>query len=233
MGSVRKSHSLKLSPVVSGKLLLRLYILPGRTTLLQAHSHQLLCALDNLKDPIIKAWKRKGQESFKNHRSSLADATSPCLKIKCPLYCCPLFFKKYFNPQVRVCKMMNEHSVNYHRNSQGLTSRMHTLKFFLILCQACIIHQGWARFSNLWILEYWKIYFPIQNLERKHCYLWLLLIRQNSPPGTYQHPPGKKKSIITPPKVAFFSKICLAPEQRGRGGGDYERSGGFRNWFRK
>ena len=173
-------------------------------------------SLDNLKDPIIKAWKRKGQESFKNHRSSLADATSPCLKIKCPLYCCPLFLKKNFNPQVRVCKMVNEHSVNYHLNSHGLTSRMHTLKFFLILCQACIIHLGWGRFSNLWFLEYWKMYFPIQNLERKHCYLWLLLIIS---PRYLPTPPRQKEINHYPSQSSIFFENLLSPwaeRERGR-----------------
>ena len=32
----------------------------------------------------------------------------------CRLFCFPFYFKEYLNPQVRLNKMVNEHSVNFH-----------------------------------------------------------------------------------------------------------------------
>ena len=49
----------------------------------------------------------------------------PNFKINAPIFCCPLFFKEYLNPQVRINKMINEHNVDYHPNPLELTSRIH------------------------------------------------------------------------------------------------------------
>ena len=53
----------------------------------------------------------------------------PYFKINTSNFCCPLFFKEYLNPQNRIKKMINEHTVDYHTCPSQLTSRIHPLIF--------------------------------------------------------------------------------------------------------
>ena len=50
-------------------------------------------------------------------------------KINAPIFCCPLFLEEYLNPQVRINKMVNEHTADYHSNPSELTSRIHPWKY--------------------------------------------------------------------------------------------------------
>ena len=50
-------------------------------------------------------------------------------KINPPIFCCPLFSKNYLNPQARINKMVNKHTVDYHPSPSQLISRIHTLIF--------------------------------------------------------------------------------------------------------
>ena len=51
----------------------------------------------------------------------------PYFKINSPIFCWPFFFEEYFNPQVRINKMRNEDTVDYHISPSKLTSRIHPL----------------------------------------------------------------------------------------------------------
>ena len=44
-----------------------------------------------------------------------------------PHFVLPLFFEEYLNPQVKINKMGNEHTLDYHPSSSRLTSRIHPL----------------------------------------------------------------------------------------------------------
>ena len=46
-----------------------------------------------------------------------------------PIFCCPLFSVSYLNPQARINKMVNKHTVNYHPSPSQLISRIHTVMF--------------------------------------------------------------------------------------------------------
>ena len=46
-----------------------------------------------------------------------------------PIFCCPLFSENYLNPQVKISKMVNKHTVNYHPSPSQLISRIHPLVF--------------------------------------------------------------------------------------------------------
>ena len=46
-----------------------------------------------------------------------------------PIFWCPLFSENYLNPQARINKMVNKHSVDYHPIPSQLISRIHTLIF--------------------------------------------------------------------------------------------------------
>ena len=50
-------------------------------------------------------------------------------KINPPIFCCPLFFENYLNPQVRINKMVNKHTVDYHPSPSQVDSRIHLLIF--------------------------------------------------------------------------------------------------------
>ena len=65
----------------------------------------------------------------------------------------PLFFEEYLNLQVRINKMVNKISVNYHPSPSELTSWIHFLKFYWlsmtlslqnicwIFSETCIFHH--------------------------------------------------------------------------------------------
>ena len=53
----------------------------------------------------------------------------PYFKINVPSFCWPLFFEEYLNPQVRINKMVNEHTVDYQPSPSELTSRIHPFIF--------------------------------------------------------------------------------------------------------
>ena len=55
---------------------------------------------------------------FQNHAS-----------LPSPIFCCPLFSENYVNPQVRINKMVNKHTIDYHPSPSALISRIHRLIF--------------------------------------------------------------------------------------------------------
>ena len=50
-------------------------------------------------------------------------------KINPLIFCCPLFSENYVNPQFRINKMVNKHTVDYYPTSSQLISRIHPLIF--------------------------------------------------------------------------------------------------------
>ena len=50
-------------------------------------------------------------------------------KINAPIFCCFIFFEECLNSQVRINKMVNKYTVDYHPSPSELTSRMHSLIF--------------------------------------------------------------------------------------------------------
>ena len=53
----------------------------------------------------------------------------PHFKINPLIFCCPLFSENYLNPQVRINKIVNKHTADYHPSPSQLISRIHTLIF--------------------------------------------------------------------------------------------------------
>ena len=85
-------------------------------------------------------------------------AYMPYFKINAPIFCCSLFFEDYLNSQVRINKMGNEHTVNYHPSPSKLTSRIdpsmflrtpkrfNSREYLLKFSQPVYIsHQPWLR----------------------------------------------------------------------------------------
>ena len=46
-----------------------------------------------------------------------------------PISCCPLFSENYLNPQAKINKTVNKHTVDYHPSPSELISRIQTLIF--------------------------------------------------------------------------------------------------------
>ena len=57
------------------------------------------------------------------------DASIPYFKINPAIFCCLLFFEECINPQVRINKMVNEHTLDYHPSLSELTSKINLLIF--------------------------------------------------------------------------------------------------------
>ena len=126
-------------------------------------------------------------------------ASIPYFRIN-PLFMSPFFFKEYLNSQGKINKMVN--SVDYHPNTAlGFMSLQNICLYF---SRTCMCHHGWGNFPNLWCSDHWKMHLRINNVESKHLYSCLLW--RNSPPGSYQHLPGRGKLLT--PQAELFSKIC-------------------------
>ena len=96
-------------------------------------------------------WKYRSKELLKAifyHQKSNKKADRLCMKFssisntsvqRClyplfqnpPIFWCPLFSENYLNPQVRINKMVNKHTVDYHPSPSRLISRIHPLIFLL------------------------------------------------------------------------------------------------------
>ena len=53
----------------------------------------------------------------------------PYFIISPPIFCCALFSENHLNPQVRINKMVNKHTVDYHPIPSQLISRIYPLIF--------------------------------------------------------------------------------------------------------
>ena len=68
-----------------------------------------------------------------------------------PILYCPLFSENDLNPQVRINKMVNKHTVDYHPSSSQLTSRIYPLRF-LCTPRGFIFSESFLNFFlNLYI----------------------------------------------------------------------------------
>ena len=75
----------------------------------------------------------------------------PCFKINAPIFSCLLFSENHLNPQVRINKMVNKHTVDYHPSSSQLTSRIYPLRF-LCTPRGFIFSESFLNFFlNLYI----------------------------------------------------------------------------------
>ena len=54
----------------------------------------------------------------------------PYFKINAPIFCCPIFFEGYLKTQVRINKMGNGHTVDYHPRPSKLTKLHNFLKIY-------------------------------------------------------------------------------------------------------
>ena len=82
----------------------------------------------------------------------------PYFKINAPIFQCSLFFEEYLHPQVRINKMGNKHTVNYHPSPSQLTSRIQPLIFLQTL-------KG-VYLSIIFLEFFLKPVYPIVDVEK-------------------------------------------------------------------
>ena len=104
----------------------------------------------NQKNSVIKRWKYRPKELLKApfcyQKKIKIQAGSawnflqppiqvcrgvyiPCFKIDAAIFCCPLFFEEHLNAQVKINKVVNKHTVDYHPSPSELTSTIHHIIF--------------------------------------------------------------------------------------------------------
>ena len=131
-------------------------------------------------------------------------------KVNLSIFCCPLFSENYLNPQVRINKMVNKHTVNYHPSPSQIISKMHPVIFLWTSKGFISPNFFWNFFLNLynppWLPKRFK--FIVSRLPQIH--LW---VKKNSLPGVYHYHPGKREFPI-PPNQSFL-KIIFPEQERG------------------
>ena len=115
---------------------------------------------------------------------------------KTPIFCCSLFSEKYLNHQVRINKMVKEHTVDYHPTPSELILRIHLI-IFLWTPKGFISPEYFLSFSsNLYIPPMLRkgiygIKITGNNIcESKNwiCSFWLMLSNKTPPRGSYYPP---------------------------------------------
>ena len=141
----------------------------------------------------------------------------PYFKMNTPIFCWFIFFKECFSTQVRVNKMVNKHTVNYHSGPSVFTSRIHPL-IFLWAPSGFISPEYFLNFfSNLYIPPWLQKKFQIHGVKITRKYIcesknliWLLM-HPNSL-GFAITTLGRRKLPIFANKVFLKS---IFPQQRG------------------
>ena len=144
-------------------------------------------------------------------------------KINSPIFCCPLFSENYLNPQVRINKMVNKHTVDYHLSPSQLISRIHPL-IFLWAPKGFIFPESFLNFFlnqyiPPWLQKGFKFImlrllantFVSQKIESVHFYSYP---KQNPLPSLSP----RQKGIAHSSGTRFSEDIF--PEQKGGGSGE-------------
>ena len=73
------------------------------------------------------SWRKHGNKTNDPIFSSTFSAL--LFQNQSPIFCCPLFSENYLNPQDRINKIVNKHTVDYHPIPSQLISRIQTIIF--------------------------------------------------------------------------------------------------------
>ena len=89
----------------------------------------------------------------------------PLFQNQCPIHCCSLFSENYLNSRVRINKMVNEHTVDYHPSPSQLTSRIHPF-IFIWTPKRFVFPESFLKFSfNLFIQPWLRKNFKFMVLR--------------------------------------------------------------------
>ena len=120
---------------------------------------------------------------------------------------------KYLNPQVRINKMVNEHTVDYHPSPSELTSRIHPLIFLwtpkgFIFSPECFLSFFKPVFRTM-VAEKFQIHGVkitgkcICESKNWICSFLLMPHKQKWPPGSYHYHSRQEEVNHFPQKTVF------------------------------
>ena len=142
-----------------------------------------------------------------------------------PILYCPLFSENDLNPQVRINKMVNKHTVDYHPSPSQLISRIHTL-IFLWTPKGFISPESFLNFFlNLYIPPWlWKSFKVIvlrllqYICESKNWICSFLIMTPSKTLPRFLSLSSRQTEIAHSSRTTFFEDIFSWGE---RGGEDY------------
>ena len=155
---------------------------------------------------------------FSTSNTSVQRCLYPHFKINNPIFCCPLFSENYHNPQVRINKMVNKHTVDYHPSHSQLIWRIHAV-IFLRTPKWFVSPESFLDFFlNLhippWLRESFK-FIVLRLLANTFEYPHFVHTpKQNSPPGFYHYPQAEGNYPLLLNSVFWRS---IFPQQKGGG----------------
>ena len=144
------------------------------------------------------------------------------LKSNPSIFCCPLFSENYFNPKVRINKMVNKHTVNYHASTSQLITRIHPL-IFLWTPKGFISPESWIFFPRpaYFTLVVEKFHIYSVKITDKSIYesknwicSFLLIPPSKTLPSFYHYPPDRWELPFLPNSIFF--KIFFLDEEGAR-----------------
>ena len=149
----------------------------------------------------------------------------PYFKINAPIFCCPFFSEDYLNSQVRIYKIVNKHTVDYHPSPSQSTSRIHPLIFLWTPPEGFISPESFLKFFlNLYIPPWLRKSFKFMVLrlltnkfaQKLNLFIFTDAPKQNSPPVFIITPRQKK---ITHSSRTAFSEDLFFPSRKEGGRG--------------
>ena len=122
-------------------------------------------------------------------------------KINPLIFCCPLFSEN----QVRINKMVNKHTANYHRSPSQLVLRIHALIFlwtpkgfispesFLNFFLSLYVPPWLRKSFKFIVLRLLQIHLRVKKLN---LFNFIHAAKQNSPSGFYYYPSARRELPI-------------------------------------
>ena len=150
----------------------------------------------------------------------------PYFKVNVPIFCCPLFFEEYLNPQVRINKMVSEYSVNCHTSPSGLTLRIQPLSYFSGFLWGLSLSRIFDEFvlKHVYPTMIGKIFkfMVLRLLDNVFVSEKIKSINFYSCPqaklsARFSSSPPRQKEITHFPKAAFCENL-FSRSRKGRGG---------------
>ena len=134
----------------------------------------------------------------------------PYFKINASIFFSHLFFEEYLNLEVRINKMVNKHTVNYHPSPLQLISRIYSL---ILLCI-----PKWFISPVFFMLRLLTNAFASQKIESVYFYSW----QQEKPSPRFLSLPLKQKEFAYSSRTGF-SEDLIFPSRKGEEDYEFEK----------
>ena len=145
------------------------------------------------------------------------------LKTNPPIFCCSLFSENYLNPQVKINKMVNKHTVDYHPSPSQLISSIHYLIYLWTLKGFIRSESSLNFFLNLYILLWLQKSFKFMVLRLLQINFWVkklnLFIFTHAPKQNFPQvliiTPQSENNCPSPPNSVFWRYFFLRRKWEG------------------